>query len=141
MADIIETAIIAEKWERVTPGRTVDYEAGVKNPRRDWQDATMQSASTWNEAISQAVAERRFERGVQAAGTRKWQEKTIAKGPTRWSQGVRLAGIDYARGYDPYRNEISRVQLPPRGPKGDPRNLERVRVITEALHALKLRIG
>jgi len=141
MPDIMETAAIAEKWERVTPGRTTDYELGVKSPRRDWQDATISAAGTYNEAMSQALAERRFERGVQAAGTRKWQEKTIAKGPMRWSQGVRLGVLDFGRGYDPYRNEISRINLPPRGPRGDPRNIERVRIIADALHALKQRIG
>ena len=141
MPDISESAVIAEKWERVTPSRTPDYEAGVKNPRRDWADATQSASATYQEAMSISLAERRFERGVQAAGTRKWQEKTIAKGPTRWSQGVRLGTMDYMRGFDPYRNEIQRTVLPPRGPKGDPRNIERVRVLADALHALKQRIG
>jgi hypothetical protein len=33
---------------------------------------------------------------------------------------------------------IESIQLPPRGPKGDPRNIERVRVIAQALRARKL---
>jgi hypothetical protein len=141
MPQIPDIGVIAEKWERVTPQRTVDYEQGVRNPKVNWADATLAAEATYVEAVSQAIAEGRFGRGVRAAGTRKWQEKTIAKGPVRWSQGVRLAGVDFAAGFQPYRDLIAQIVLPPRGPKGDPRNLERVRAIDDALHALKLRIG
>lgn len=141
MPDIPPIAEIAEKFERVTPGRVPDYTAGVQHPRRDWGDATVAAAGVYTEAMTAALAAGRFALGVTKAGTRKWQEKTISKGPTRWAQGVRMAGVDFARGFQPYRDEIERIVLPPRGPRGDARNLERVRIIAEALHALKLRIG
>lgn len=141
MPDIMETQAIAQKWERVTPGRTADYENGVRTPRRDWQEATLAATATYREAIIISLNGLYWERGVNAAGTRKWQEKTLAKGPVRWAQGVRLAVQDFARGFDPYRNEIARINLPVRAPRGDPRNLDRVRIIAEALHALKVRIG
>ena len=30
-------AKIAEKWARVTPDRTQDYEDGVRSPSKDWE--------------------------------------------------------------------------------------------------------
>ncbi len=139
--EIKSTAAIAEKWERVTPMRSRDYLEGVSTTRKDWAGNTVAAAENYNIGVTQAIAEERFQRGVQKAGTEKWKRNTIEKGGTRWGQGVRMAGPEYARGFDPYRNELEAIDLPPRGPRGDPRNIERVRVIAERLHALKLRIG
>lgn len=141
MPPIKPTAEIAEKWERVTPSRVPDYEAGVRRPRRSWEDATTEAADAYAQGVTAAIAENRFEGGVRAAGDRKWQEKTLQKGPGRWAEGVRISGVDYASGFDPYRDEIERIVLPPRGPRGDPRNIERVRIIADALHALKIRLA
>ena len=138
MPEIKSTAEIAEKWSRVTPGRVRDYTDGVENPRRDWADATHAASDAYEAGVMQAIADERFQFGVRNAGTRKWREKTLAKGPNRWSEGVRISTNDFRTGFDPYRDEIERINLPPRYPRGDPRNLERVRVIAEALHALRL---
>lgn len=132
---------IAEKYARVTPGRTPDYETGVRNPRRDWLTATIEQMEAWVAGIQEAIANGSWARGLEKAGTEKWKRKTLEKGPARWGQGVRMAQPDFHAGFKPYRDEIERIELPPRGPKGDPRNLERVRIIAEALHALKMRIG
>ncbi len=139
--EIKSTAAIAEKWERVTPLRSQDYIEGVRTTRKDWAELTEEAAENYAIGVTAAVADGRFQRGVRNAGTEKWRSKTIEKGGTRWGQGVRMGGVDFARGYDPYRNALEALVLPPRGPRGDPRNIERVRIIAETLHALKLRIG
>ena len=141
MPDIKTLDAIVEKYTRVTPGRSRDFQLGVENPRRDWMDATLAAEDTWERAMQEAIADRRHERGVRRAGTRKWQENTISKGVSRWSQGVGMAGGSYREGFAPYRDLIESIDLPPRGPRGSPENLERVRIIAEQLHALKLRLG
>ncbi|MBA7577503.1 hypothetical protein ES708_19356 [subsurface metagenome] len=139
--EIKSIAAIAEKWERVTPLRSQDYLDGVRTTRKDWETETVAAAENYAIGVTQAIAENRFERGVAKVGTEKWRRNSIEKGGTRWGQGVRMAGPEYARGFAPYRDELEAIDLPPRGPRGDPRNIERVRVIAERLHALKLRIG
>ncbi|MBA7530955.1 hypothetical protein ES705_23166 [subsurface metagenome] len=139
--EIKSIAAIAEKWERVTPLRSQDYLEGVRTTRKDWEAETVAAAENYAIGVTQAIAENRFERGVAKAGTEKWRRNSVEKGGTRWGQGVRMAGPEYARGFAPYRDELEAIDLPPRGPRGDPRNIERVRVIAERLHALKLRIG
>lgn len=139
--EIKSIASIAEKWERVTPLRSQDYIEGVRTTRKDWEAETLAAAENYAIGVTQAIAENRFERGVAKSGTEKWRRNTVEKGGTRWGQGVRLGGAEYARGFAPYRDELEAIDLPPRGPRGDPRNIERVRVIAERLHALKLRIG
>lgn len=138
MADIRPVSSIAEKWSRVTPQRADDYAEGVKNPKKDWAAATKAAQKAWAEGVQQAVRDRRFGKGVSAAGTNKWQEKTIAKGVDRWGPGVQVSRGDYEAGFAPYAETIAATQLPPRFPKGDPRNIERVRVIAQALRAKKV---
>lgn len=134
MPEVNSTSSIAQKWSRVTPQRTADYEAGVKNPRRNWEEATSEAAARQAEGVQQAIQENRFEKGVARAGNEKWQRGATQKGPQRWSQGVQLGADDYEKGFAPYRDTIERTALPPRFPAGDPRNIDRVKAMAEALH-------
>jgi len=88
--------------------------------------------------VDAAHAKGLFAKGVKKAGTSKWRSKALAKGPTRFAEGVYLAGDDYEAGFAPYREAIAAVDLGPRFPKRDPRNIDRVRKVVEALIAKKL---
>ncbi|MBA7610294.1 hypothetical protein ES703_17501 [subsurface metagenome] len=137
MAFIRSIEHIANKWATVTPGRTADYEAGVANPRRDWGTATAAAEGAYEMGVTQAIAKKRFGKGVKAAGTEKWQRGAIEKGTARWGPGVTIAQDLYGRNFAPYRDAIERVTLPPRYAKRDPRNLERVKAVVNALIAAK----
>jgi hypothetical protein len=129
---------IAEKWTRVTPGRAEDYRIGVTTPRKDWGDETAAAEGRYKAGVSKAATEGRFGKGVKKAGTDKWKKKTLAKGPTRFSEGVMIAGPDYEEGFGPYADVIARTELPPRGAKGDPANIARVAAIAKALYEKKI---
>ena len=133
MAAIKSTEDIARKWLAVTPGRSADYEAGVRNPRKDWADETAKAEGAWKEGVSRAATKGLFGRGVKAAGTAAWQEGAITKGIPRWGQGVTLSGDKYAKGFAPFREAIARTTLPPRFARRDPRNMDRVKAIVDAL--------
>ena len=138
MVAIRSSREIAEKWSTVTPTRTGFYEAGVRAPKKDWARATAGAESTYKEAVTRAAAEGRFGKGVQKAGTDKWQRKAIDIGAGRWGPGVSVAAPDFEAGFAPFRDAIEKVVLKPRFPKGDPRNYERVKQIGDALHSLKI---
>jgi len=128
---------IARKWATVTPGRTEDYRIGVENPRRDWGTATAAAESAYEMGVTQAISKKRFGKGVKAAGSEAWQRGSLEKGTQRWGPGVTLAQDKYGRNFAPYRDAIERVTLPPRYAKRDPRNLERVKAVVNALTAAK----
>ncbi|MBA7610714.1 hypothetical protein ES703_17926 [subsurface metagenome] len=138
MAEIRPLSEIRDKWTRVTPGRTEDYKLGVKNPRRDWADETEAATDNWKAGIDAAAAKGLFAKGVKEAGTKKWQEKALKKGPGRFAEGVYIAGPDYEKGFARYHEAISRVDLGPRFPRRDPRNIARVKAVVDALIAEKL---
>jgi len=133
MANIKDLSRIADKFATVTPQRSTEYEQGVANPKRDWEQATAAAESSYKEGVTRAANEGRFGKGVHAAGTAKWQQKTRQHGPSRFAAGVAAAGNDYAQGFAPYHQTIASTTLPPRYSRRDPRNLERVKAIATAL--------
>jgi len=138
MAEIKSIAQIRDKWTRVTPGRTEDYKIGIQNPKRDWAEEATAAKDNWKAGIDAAHAKNLFAKGIEKAGTKKWQDRALKKGPGRFAEGVYIAGPDYEKGFAPYREAIARVDLGPKFPRRDPRNLERVKKVVDALVAEKL---
>lgn len=128
------------KWERQSAASGPEYEAGIRDPRGDWAQNTQAAEKNYASAVQAAIGRGAFGKGVARAGTAKWQENALAKGPSRWIQGVNLGQAAYKMGFQPYHDVIANLTLPTRGPKGDPKNIERVRVIADALHKKKLDI-
>lgn len=138
MAEIKSMSAIRDKWTRVTPGRVDDFKLGIQNPKRDWEAETAAAKDTWKAGVDQAAAKDLFAKGVAKAGTKKWQDKALKVGPGRFAEGVFIAGPDYEKGFAPFRNAIAAVDLGPRFPRRDPRNLERVKRVVDALIAEKI---
>jgi len=126
-----------EKWARRAGVSSQDYQEGVQNPRADWKTATLNAAKNQEMGVQAAIQDKRFEKGVNAAGSQKWQQKALQKGQQRYVQGVQESQTDYETAVAPYLKIIEATALPPRYPKGDPRNVERVIAINKALRAAK----
>lgn len=137
MAEIKSLTAIREKWTRVTPGRTEDYKLGIRNPKRDWATEAEKGEANYKAGVDAAHAKGMFVKGIQKAGSRKWQDRALKKGPGRFAEGVYIAGPDFEDGFKPYHDAIERVDLGPRFPKRDPRNLDRVRKVVDALIEVK----
>ncbi len=139
MPKVKAAASIAEKYGRVTPMRAGDYEAGVKSPTESWEDKTKAAESNFEAGVQSAIGNKSFGKGVANAGNAKWQKKTIEVGVGRWGPGVRAGQEDFQKGFEPFRAVIEGTTLPPRYPKGDPRNIDRVNSMAKALHDAKVR--
>ena len=137
MAEIKDLSVISSKWTRVTPGRQDDYKAGIQNPRRDWGSQTAASEANYKAGVDAAQAKGLFKKGVEAAGSAKWKEKSLSKGPSRFAEGVYSSGNDYQKGFQPYHDAIKAANLGPRFPRRDPRNLQRVANVVNAIVAAK----
>lgn len=128
----------ADKFARRAQAAGPDYQSGVQNPRRPWQAATTAAKETYNAAMAQSLAQDRFGKGVSASSDQEWQSAALTKGATRFGPGAAAAKDKWLRKFTPYANVIQGVALTPRGPKGDPANLNRVAQIATALHAAKV---
>lgn len=126
------------KWSRVTPDRAEDYEDGVRSPGKDWETETLAAEDNYEEGIRKSITNKSFGKGVKRTGTAGQQKATIEKGIPRWPEGVRLAEGKMVAAMEPVIKTLESIKLPPRYPKGDPRNLKRVEAVTSALHKMKV---
>jgi len=139
MANIKNISKIAEKWMRQSSVSEQSYTEGIQSPRSDWATSTSEANDSYKKGIQASIAKDSFLKGVKRAGTSKWQTQALNKGPARWSDGINKSGSSYADGFQPYLEVISRTQLPKRGPKGDPSNIQRVSVMAKAMHDEKVK--
>ena len=137
MPVVKDAAVIAEKWARVTPGRTPDYLQGIQNPRYSWAASAAAAEPNYKTGVTEAATRGAFSKGVKAAGDAKWQRNSLAKGQTRYAEGVAVGQPDYLAGVAPYIEVIRSTVLPPRFPRGSPQNIQRVAVLNAALRKRK----
>lgn len=127
----------ADKWKRRASAAQTDYTAGVRAPRRDWAEATRASSAAYTEGVQAAIAEGRFERGVTSESAQLYKQRAIDLGAQRYAQGISTSGDRYKKGFEPYRQTLEALELPARGRRGDPANLQRVQAVANALHEKK----
>ena len=129
---------IAQKYSRVTPLRMEDYEEGIRDTSpEEYEAPTIAAEGNYERGVTQAIARKAFSKGVSGSGS-KWKKNSLNPGPTRFSEGTREATQAFAEGFAPFRDVIANLTLPPRGPVGDPKNIERVRAVDDALRKAKL---
>jgi hypothetical protein len=135
---IASTDKIAAKWGSVTPSRASDYEAGVKDPKADWETNTVAAAANYKAAVSSGDIQRRFTGGAKKAGTGKWQKKATTLGKDRFGPGVQAAVPDFQAGFEPFNSVIAGVDMSDRKPRGDPANYDRSKQVGAALTAKRI---
>ncbi len=128
----------AKKWGANTAAATPFYTEGVQNPRTPWAAATLAATANQAAGVQKAITEGRFAKGVSKAGDAKWAKGAIEKGSARFAQGVQAGQGSYEQNVAPFLQTIDSTTLPPRYPKGDPRNIQRVVAIADALRKKKL---
>jgi len=87
---------IAAKFQRRVAGAGQDYSEGVAAPKRDWSSATVASKARWQASLQEAMQAGRFERGVQAAGSQKWQSRALNVGAQRYTGAAADAAAAFA---------------------------------------------
>lgn len=129
---------IARKYAEVTPARSAQYEASIGDTNEaEFAQSAVAGEANWKVGVTDAIAKGTFGKNVGKAGA-KWKRNALKKGPGNYAVGTAAATEDYAEGFAPYQAVISALTLPPKGPRGAPQNIERVRAIATALRAKKV---
>ena len=129
---------IADKWGANSALAGDSYRDGVQSPRRSWAASAAAADDARRQGLAEADARNAFVNGVNAAGDTKWKNNATVLGPARFRQGVQNAKPAFSSGFSKYHSVIQGVTLPPRGPKGSPENIERVRAVADALHSARV---
>lgn len=132
-----DAASVAAKWTQRAGAAGPAYTAGINGTQKDWATDTAAAAGSWAAGVQTAAGNGSFAKGVTAAGTAKWKNKAANVGASRYPQGVAAATAYYQSGISAVLQVLQGVNLPPRGPKGDAANLNRVSAVTIALRKMK----
>jgi hypothetical protein len=139
MPNVKSLESITAKWAAVTPERAPYYEAGVKNPAKDWATNAKAGQSAYESAMRNPTTLALRATRIAAVGSEKWSRKAQAVGASRFREGVPAATNDFKTGFEPYHGVLTSLSLPERGARGDARNFARVSAVGNALH--KKRVG
>lgn len=137
MGDIKSLESIQEKYQRVTPERRVDYEKGVSAPRRPWKSSAKAAVGTYKAAIADSISKDSYNKGLDKVTDSDWSEPAITKGPGRFAEGTMVAGPKFGKGFAKIHAAFKAVTKAPRFPKGDLRNLENVKLFSQAAYKAK----
>lgn len=129
---------VADKWADVTPGRASYYEAGASVAGTDWETRALAAAAAYKAAVSAGNIDKMFAGGIRKAGAEKYNRKIVDVGASRFGPGVTAAKADYSSGIAPMLDELAKIDLPARQPRGSSANLQRVAAIADALHKKRL---
>lgn len=126
------------KWITRARVATPDYEMGIKAPKEPWLERAIAAKPTFSAAIKAPEVPDLFERGIKRAGKARWEDMALKKGRDRYAPGVELSEPYYSAQMSEILGVIERTVIPARQPRGDVRNLERVKKIFDELHAWRL---
>jgi hypothetical protein len=132
-----DPATAARKYVDVTPARATYYEAGAKGKGAEWERGATAAAARFKAAVTAADIDKRFMGGVKGKAS-KFDRKVETVGVGRYAPGVQAAEDDYRTAVAPYLEELARVDVPERGPRGAPGNYDIVKRIGDALNKKRL---
>lgn len=129
---------VVTKWADVTPGRSAYYEKGATVAGADWEAKAIASATAFKAAVSASNIDRMFSGGIKRAGAEKYNRKVRDVGVGRFGPGVAAARADYEKGVAPMLEEITKIDLAARQPRGSSANYQRTIAIGTALNKKRL---
>jgi len=135
---IKDTGSLAKKFVQRASAAQGDYTDGVKQAGGDWEANTKAAEDNYAQGVTAAIGDKRFGRGVAAAGAGKYVARASTLGAQRYPSGVGAAEGDWAKGAQPYLQALASMTLPPRRPKGDPGNQARSNAVASMQRAMKV---
>lgn len=127
----------AEKYASRAAAASSDYVNGAASTSKDQAAAAIAAKEIYKQAVTQAAADGRYERGLQKSGKGKWLRGVQTVGAGRFAEGVAGASGDYAQESARFDGARSAASSLPRQIKGSPANLQRVAAVVNAQIAAK----
>ena len=131
---IRDVGSLSQKFVRRGQAAVEDWKAGVQQTTKSQAGEAIAAAGRWQQALQGDAVLARFKAKLNAAGDGKWRDNAIKKGADqgRFAGGIGAAGAAWAAGVTPIFDALRALQLPDRGLKRSPQNLDRARAVIEA---------
>jgi len=134
---IKDTATLATKWVRNAGNAAGDYKSGVEQAGADWETGAKNGETNFEQGVQDAIAKKRYGRGISAAGAGKYTANASKLGAVRYAPGVQNAQEAWSRGVQPALDKLKSLTLPPKGPRRSPQNQQRAAMVAIELGKLK----
>jgi hypothetical protein len=134
---IKDTNTLAKKFVQRASAAGADYKDGVLAAGGDWEQNTKAAEDSYAQGVTAAIGDKRFGKGVSAAGAGKYTQRASSLGAARYPQGVQASEGAWSQGVQPYIQALAGMTLPMRKAKGDPNNLQRSQVVANTLRAIR----
>lgn len=132
----------AAKFKTRAAAASQDYANGVRGAGGRWAAGAEASEEAWATGTQEAIAQRRFGKGVRKAGAAKYEQNATTLGPQRFSQGVANAEGAYSAGVAPFIAAMSSATLPVKGSRGSAGNMARVQAQSDLMRKTRMeRLG
>lgn len=128
----------SKKYSERASAASSDYVNGAKGSGQKWQQAAKAAAENHKQAVIAAANAGRYEKGIAAASAADYENGVETKGGARYSEGVSAGRSKYEQNSAKFDSARKAADSKPRGPRGSATNLERVKLVTEALRKAKI---
>jgi hypothetical protein len=132
-----DAAAIAQKYVTRASAAAGDYKSGVQGAGADWEAGARAGEPNFEAGVQEAIAKKRYGRGIAAAGQQKYVDNAVNLGAQRYPQGVQQASAAFAKGINPVLDKLRSLNLPPKGPRRSPQNQQRAAMVAAELGKLK----
>lgn len=133
-----DTGTLAAKFVTRAGAAQGDYKDGVAAAGPAWQQNTGAAEGNYEQGVQSAIANKAFAKGVAKAGPTKYVNNATNLGAGRYGPGVANAKDAWSKGVQPYLDTLKSLNLPPKGPRRSPQNMQRAAAVASALAAAKV---
>lgn len=102
------------------------YQKGVSGKGSLWSSRTSAAEANWNTGIQEAVAKKKFTKGVAEAGPAGYDQGVTQKGVANWPTGMQQAGGKYQKKVAKFQPLWDQALPTPRANKRSPQNQKRI---------------
>lgn len=137
MVDVKSVSDVVAKWKVRAGAAGADYSKGAVAAAAKYATNAAKAGPAYDAGVQAAIGRGAYQKGINEAGSGKYSDGVQKKGSTRYAGGVAAGENNYNSGIQKVLSTLSSVQLPDRGPRGSPGNIQRVATIATALRQMK----
>lgn len=110
-----------------------DYKSGVEGAGAAWEQGAGNAEQAYKDGVNDAMTRSAFSKGVRASGAAHYVKRASELGGARYAQGIDAGKDRWAQNTAPVLQVIAGLNLPPKGARRSPQNMERANMVATAL--------
>jgi hypothetical protein len=132
MVKVKSATVIDQNYQRSIVGVGPSYQQGINNAT-GWQQASLDGQALYEARMREAEVLARRAKGISKVSDGEWKANALQKGASRIGPGMQAGAAKRTQNFEPFRQALEAVNLPPRTADGVTNVQNRVIPIVQAL--------